>query len=105
LYFEAEGEERRKRQGKPTPWLYVSDTRTSADVYLAFTPWRDEGRRYAAALGKRPFGRAIRPIETPSTARALRPVPLFVDPIEWFVDMPEDGAIEADSSDVADAAR
>jgi hypothetical protein len=90
-YVMVEAEERRTRRGKEKPWLFVSDLRSSLDLYLAFAPWRDAGARYSEALWAGELGR-VRPLRTPSTARALRELPPKTSAIEWPFDLPEEGA-------------
>lgn len=100
-YASAVAEERRKRRGKEQPWLFLSDLRSSLDMYLAYAPWRDAGARYSAALWARKLGR-IRPLRTPSTARALRYLPPKISAIEWPFDLPEEGAEDRQQRALAD---
>jgi len=100
-YASVVAEERRKRRGKERPWLFVSDMRSSLDMYLACAPWRDAGARYSAALWARKLGR-VRPLRTPSTARALRYLPPKVSAVEWPFDLPEEGVEDRQQRALAD---
>ncbi len=88
-YAQVEAEERRLRRGRGHSRRSVSPLRASLDLYLAFTPWRDAGARYGAAIWARKLG-PIRPLRTPSTASELRELPPKTSAIEWPFDLPDD---------------
>jgi hypothetical protein len=88
-YLMATSEEAARRAGREKPWLYWSERRWAADLYLAFTPWRDAGARYVEAF-KYGLVHHLRPLRTPSTYEALDDAlaHLNVEPIEWMTDLP-----------------